>query len=169
MFSNPDNLFSCCSGETTHKHTEQIHSNEALCIGKPGLEVQFMNMHLEINDSIVKHAPQTLNSKFLASAAAASSCFQSVTWRFVCALAVPSRAGKLPLSPTARAGVPHLAYRGGFGPASVKLDWKLHSERGLVAAGIRKFPCEKEESRRGECVLHHLRGAASVPRAVEAR
>lgn len=40
--------------------------------------------------------------------------------------------------PTARAGVSHWAYRGGFSPASVKLDWKLNSERGLAAAGDKK-------------------------------
>lgn len=107
-----------------------------------------MNMHLEINalacDSILA---TTLNSKCLASAA--PSCFHSVKRRLVCALATPRRAGFISRRP--RAGVPHLAYRGGFSPGSVKLDWKLNSARGLAAAeGIRKFLCEERESRRGE-------------------
>lgn len=156
MFSSPANLFRCCRGDLTHKHTEQIHSNEALCIGKPRLAVQSMNMHLEINalacDSILNRRSPDVEFKVFGF----SGAFLFPKREVEIGMCAHNAAPKLALSPTARAGVPHLAYRGGFSPGSVKLDWKLNSECGLAAAGIRKFPCEEKESRRGVARRVHL-------------
>lgn len=138
---------------TRHTSTQQIHSNEALCIGEPRLEVQLMNMHREMNalacDSIIKRTPQTLNSKnFGFSGAFLFSKARSRDW-YVRSQRCAEPGSSLYLRRTAQ--VFHIwLIKAGSGPGSVKLDWKLNSERGLASAGIRKFPCEKRERRRGE-------------------